>query len=164
MSDSSVVHRLPLEGKLSAMPRLRKRPAATTDEVGRKRFPNPSSNYIPTFHLIPPLRGDLPLKGKAVQILRHLRPPYTRNAPFEIISQSCAGFPLRGSCRRCRVSERDRQRRLMRWVENASSIPTAIILQLSTSFPHFAGTFPSRGRLAGCFSIYAFSIPCSQAE
>ena len=40
-----VVRRLPLEGKLTAMPRLGKRPAATTDEVDRRRFPH-SSNII----------------------------------------------------------------------------------------------------------------------
>lgn len=60
-----VVQRLPLEGKLAAVPRLRKRPAATTDEVERRRFPHSNRDYISTFHLIPPLRGDLPLKGKA---------------------------------------------------------------------------------------------------
>ncbi len=34
-----VVHRLPLEGKLAAVPCLRKRPAATTDEVDRRASP-----------------------------------------------------------------------------------------------------------------------------
>ena len=71
-----VVQRLPLEGKLAAMPCLRKRPAATTDEVGTGSF--------------------LARKG--------------------------------------------------------------IGMKLSTSFPHSVGTFPSRGRLAKCFSLYTSII------
>ena len=67
-----VVHRLPLEGKLAAVPCLRKRPAATTDEVEKRGFPIPNGDYIAAFHLIPPLRGDLPLKGKAFKVLLHL--------------------------------------------------------------------------------------------
>ena len=63
------MRRLPLEGKLAAMPCLRKRPAATTDEVDKRGFPNPRSGNITAFHLIPPLRGDLPLKGKAWVLL-----------------------------------------------------------------------------------------------
>ena len=69
--------RLPLEGKLAAMPCLRKRPAATTDEVDKRGFPHSNGNYITAFHLMPPLRGDLPLKGKAFKVLLHLRFHYT---------------------------------------------------------------------------------------
>ena len=65
--------RLPLEGKLAAVPRLRKRQAATTDEVDRRRFSNPSIGNITAYHLIRHglRRATFPSRGR---LLRHSIP------------------------------------------------------------------------------------------
>ena len=141
-------------------------------------LPRTKGHRNEALHLIPPLRGDLPLKGKACGVLLRQCFQYTMNAallpsisslcggvlkkcfrispdlyypmnvPLEIIGWLFKGFPWRGSWRRCRVSDRDRQRRLMRWIEAASSIPAAIISQPSTSSVPLRGTPSPQGE--GC--------------
>ena len=94
-----------------------------------------------------------PSRGRLVGCCGISGPPYTKNARYEIISRSCAGFPLRGSWRAVGVVHRAPPTQYTAHgetdeVEERYQIPAAIISQLSTSFPRFAGTFPSRGRLS----------------